>query len=289
MLGQLRNLGPGGPELGIGHGAEGDCRFLDGDGQLGKFLLVLLAGWDGLRVQGFPIEIEEKDGLGLSCGLLVFAQAEIMFDQLGDVKVAGGSCFRLFIDLPPAGFGQRRRGEAVIGRAEGGAFRHQIFGQFGFDGDIERVSLKPGIEIRGPAASKDGKPALKGKSLGPFDPAEGEQGQVVDCLEPGKGIDRQGRGGMDGAEFTIQFAAVAAAEIRLELGQGDTVKQVVGRGGNIAPGVGCPGELLTQSALRGGLTSPVTSHPVYSLGGWMMPLYLTRISGVQSAGWMKLP
>ena len=94
---------------------------------------------------------------------------------------------------------------------------------------------------------------------------------------------------MDGAEFTIQFAAVAAAEIRLELGQGDTVKQVVGRGGNIAPGVGCPGELLTQSALRGGLTSPVTSHPVYSLGGWMMPLYLTRISGVQSAGWMKLP
>jgi len=94
---------------------------------------------------------------------------------------------------------------------------------------------------------------------------------------------------MDSAEFTLEFAAIAAAKVPLELGQGDAVKQVVGRGGNIAPGVGCPGELLVQGALRGGLYGPVASHPVFSLGGWMMPLYLARISGVQSAGWMKLP
>ena len=65
MFGQLRDLGPGRPELGVGEGAEGDCRFLDGGGQLGEFLWVLLAGRDGWRVQGFPVEIEKEDGLCL--------------------------------------------------------------------------------------------------------------------------------------------------------------------------------------------------------------------------------
>jgi hypothetical protein len=115
-----------------------------------------------------------------------------MFDQLGYVEISGGGCFRLFIDLPPAGFGQGRRDETVIGRAEGGAFRHQIFGQFRFDGDIDRVGLDPDIKIRGPANSEDGKPLLKVKVLGPFDLEEGAQGQAVRCLELGKGIDRQG-------------------------------------------------------------------------------------------------